>query len=58
MTTPARFRQSDVTRALKACEAAGLSDAKVVLEPDGKITIMTGRFANDDEPNPWDEDDE
>jgi MinD superfamily P-loop ATPase len=54
MTAPARFRQVDIKRALKACEEAGIP-AKIVLEPDGKITIIPGRFAEDGERNPWDD---
>lgn len=55
MTAPARIRQSDLTRALKAAAAAGLGDVRVEVEPNGKIVIMSGRLAKAGEPNPWDE---
>lgn len=37
-----KFRQSDLTRALKAAIAAGLEIAAVEIDPTGKIVIMTG----------------
>jgi hypothetical protein len=37
-----RFRQSDLTRALKAAITAGLEVAAVEIDPSGKIVIMTG----------------
>jgi len=58
MTAPARFKLSDVTRVIKAVKRAGEAEAKVVLEPNGNIVILTGRLAKADEPNPWDEDDD
>lgn len=36
------FRQSDVTKALKAAKAAGVEVARVELEKDGKIIIVAG----------------
>jgi hypothetical protein len=37
-----KFRQSDLTRALKAAISAGLQVASVEIDPSGKIIIMTG----------------
>lgn len=54
MTAPARFRQSDVTRAIKAARAAGADDVRVELEPNGKLVILTGQLAKG-ERNPWDD---
>lgn len=56
MTAPARIRQADLTRALKAAQAAGLGDARVEADmAAGKIVILLGRLAKQDERNPWDE---
>jgi hypothetical protein len=39
---PSTFRQTDVTRAVKAVRAAGVEVSKVEIGPDGTITIRTG----------------
>lgn len=56
MTVPARFKQSDIARAIKGAKAAGCDEVRVELEPSGKIVILTGKLAGSEEPNPWDED--
>jgi len=38
---PASFRQRDVTRAVKAVTAAGVHIARVEIDKNGKITIIT-----------------
>ena len=39
---PSTFRQSDVTRAVKAVAAAGVNIARVEIDKSGKIVIVTG----------------
>ena len=42
MTARVAFRQDDLTRACRGMKAAGYQVARVEIEPDGKITILTG----------------
>jgi hypothetical protein len=53
---PASFRQSDVTRAIKATQKAGVVPYRVEIDRTGKITIITGGVdrADTGEPNEWD----
>ena len=39
---PCTFRQTDVTRAVKAVTAAGVNIARVEIDKSGKIVIITG----------------
>ena len=48
MSRRAPFREADVSRALKAVQGAGLSVARVEIDQDGKIVIVSGRPLGDD----------
>jgi hypothetical protein len=39
---PLTFRQSDVTRAIRAARAAGVEVARVEIDKDGKISVFAG----------------
>lgn len=55
--TASRFRQRDVTRALKAARAAGVHNARVEIDTAGKIIIITGNpdsAAMTEEKGEWD----
>jgi hypothetical protein len=39
---PQTFRQGDVTRAVRAVVAAGVSVAKVEVDKDGRIIVVVG----------------
>jgi hypothetical protein len=55
MTRPARFRQSDLTRAVKALAKAGVPVASAKVAPDGTIVLLTGESqAANDTGNPLD----
>lgn len=47
----ARFREADVTRAIKAFEKAGLCVARARIEPDGSIEIVAGDPEKSDNTN-------
>jgi hypothetical protein len=56
MTRPARFKQSDITRAIKGAQTAGFEPSGIEVGPDGRISIIfnsegsTSRKSG----NPWD----
>lgn len=50
MTSPARFRQADITRAMKAAKSAGFHDVRVRIDVGGQIEIIVGKAANDSPP--------
>lgn len=55
MTAVARFKQSDVTRALKGAVGAGLKPAKAIIDVNGNIVLS---FGNDTQPggrSSWDD---
>ena len=49
MTKASRFTQADVTRAVRACEKAGLCVAGAKINVDGSILVLTSQAqpAND-----------
>jgi hypothetical protein len=50
---PARFRQDDVTRALRGAEAAGRKPRRFRVEPDGAIDVVLEEMgAPDPSPEP------
>jgi hypothetical protein len=51
------FKESDVTRAIKAVTKAGVGVARVEIDPNGKIVVVAGKAAADEvtNKNPWDE---
>jgi hypothetical protein len=51
---PAIFRQGDVTRAVRAVVAAGQAVARVEIDPNGKIVIVTVGELKRREENSWD----
>ena len=42
---PARFRQADITRAVRAAQATGLKVGRIEISADGKIVIITAEDA-------------
>lgn len=42
---PLAFRQTDVTRAVKAVVAAGVEVARVEVDKDGRIVVIAGKPA-------------
>jgi hypothetical protein len=56
---PQRFRQRDLTRAVRAVTAAGMSVAKVEVDKAGKIVVVVGPpDKTEAEPNEWCVDDQ
>jgi hypothetical protein len=41
--SPSRFRQGDVTRAVKGAIAAGVEVREVLVDTDGKIRVIAGK---------------
>jgi hypothetical protein len=54
---PLTFKQTDLLRAIRTFQKAGLSIARAEIDRDGKIVVVVGegRGTNDNaEENPWD----
>ena len=51
-----RFRQSDLTRALRGAKRGGMCVERVEIEASGKIVIFSGSVPSPrSRSNPWDE---
>jgi ribosomal protein RSM22 (predicted rRNA methylase) len=50
VTAPARFRQADLKRALKAAKDSGYEAVRVKIGAGGEMEIIVGNAANDEEP--------
>jgi hypothetical protein len=57
---PSKFRQGDVTRAVKGAIAAGVEVREVLVDTDGRIRVIAGRGpviainGRAEETNEWD----
>jgi hypothetical protein len=51
---PSTFKQRDLTRAIRAVQAAGVVGARVEVGKDGKIVVVLGE-AEVETSNPWDQ---
>ncbi|MEQ8226502.1 MAG: hypothetical protein RIA64_00315 [Rhodospirillales bacterium] len=40
---PSTFRQSTVTKAIKAAKAAGVDVARIEVDPDGRVVLTVGK---------------
>jgi hypothetical protein len=45
---PCTFKQSDVTKAVRAVVAAGVEVARVEVDKDGRIVVVAGKPAPDE----------
>jgi hypothetical protein len=52
---PARFRQIDITRAIRAAKAAGVPSPRVEIGTDGRLVILTDGSAKAEGRNSFDE---
>ncbi|MBI0475019.1 hypothetical protein D9601_06550 [Sphingomonas sp. MA1305] len=55
MSARARFRQEDVTRALKGAVAAGMRVGRIEIDPNGRIVILSETAAPTADRNSWDD---
>ena len=54
VSAPARFKQEDLTRAVRGLEKGGMRVGRVEIDPNGRIVIMSETVAPPADPNPWD----
>jgi hypothetical protein len=50
VSAPARFRQADIARALKAAKSCGFEDVRVRIDASGQLEVIVGKAANDQPP--------
>ena len=55
MNAPARFKQSDITRALRGAQKAGLRVGRVEVDVFGKIIILSETVTAKEAANGWDD---
>ena len=53
MTAPARFREADIRRAASGVIGAGITIARIEIDPTGKIVIIPGQPVTAKESNEW-----
>lgn len=53
MTARVRFTQADLKRAAAGVEAAGISIARIEIDPNGKIVIIPGSTENRGREGEW-----
>ena len=54
MNAPSRFKQSDIVRAVKAAEAAGMRVGRFEIDPSGRIVVIRDSGQEATGPNEWD----
>ena len=55
MSSAARFKQIDVSRAVRGVEAAGIRVGSVQIDPNGRIVILSAASVPLQGANSWDE---
>lgn len=55
MTVSARFRQADLTRAVRGVAAAGIAVGRVEIDTNGKIVILAAAGETPTAANEWDD---
>jgi hypothetical protein len=55
MTVHTRFKQDDVTRAVRGCEKAGMRVGRVEIAPDGRIVVSSESLAPKGRRGSWDD---
>lgn len=53
MTAPARFKQSDINRAMRGARAAGFTDVRIEIATDGKLVVHGSVKATDLPADDW-----